>query len=95
MSFLPKECVDILVQVMAKSSEKLTVIEAGKLLKASKGVGDFVLSTPDRYSDARDNLKVREILLDCLDYTVSCNSCEVERDRLHLELPPRVQVLQD
>ena len=95
MSFLPKESVGILVQVMAKFSEKVTIIEAVKLLKASKEVRNFVLSTPERYSHARDNLKVGETVLDCLHYTVSCNSCEVERDRLHLKLPPRVQVLQD
>ena len=70
------------------SEENLSLIEkegyeyiVGVKMRKLKKVKDFVLSTPGRYKDVEDNLKVKEIRLDKERYIICYNPYEAEKDK--------------
>ena len=53
----------------------------GVKMRKLKKVKDFVLSTPGRYKDVEDNLKVKEIRLNNKRYIICYNPYQAEKDR--------------
>ena len=55
----------------------------GVKMRGLKRIRDLVLSTPGRYKDVEDNLKVKEVKLDKGRYIICYNPHEAEKDRMN------------
>ncbi|TKJ44632.1 IS1634 family transposase [Candidatus Aerophobetes bacterium Ae_b3b] len=71
------------------SEKNLSLIEeedydyiVGVKMRGLKRIRDFVLSTPGRYKDVEDNLKVKEVKLNKGRYIICYNPHEAEKDKM-------------